>query len=154
MEEAMTQLLAQRMGLSGEQYDALRSGNPDPLLTNQVSDPLIAALFSSMLTRKSESAEVSSDTQHDHSICERELRRAKRTIAKLKDNLASADAMANHIADIFGACEFCWGLNKLCPRCGGRGWPGFTEPKQEELLGWIEPALRKLGLTVIKSSAG
>jgi hypothetical protein len=152
MEEAMTQLLAQRMGLSGEQYDALRSGNPAPLLGNQGSDPLMAALFSSMLSRKPENVESDSETEHDHTQCQRELLRAKKTIAKLKDGLASADTMANHIAEIFGACEFCWGLNKLCPRCGGRGGPGFADPKQEELLGWIEPALQKLGLTVTKAT--
>src|SRR5262249_10113025 len=140
----MIQLLAQRMGLSSEQYDALRTGNPAPLLGNQGSDPLMAALLSSMLARKPENTEADFEAGDDHAQCQRELLRAKRSVAKLKNSLASADAMVTHIADMFGACEFCWGLNKLCPRCGGRGGPGFTNPKQEGLLGWGEPALQKL----------
>lgn len=150
MDQAMMQLLAERMGLTGEQSEALRAGNPNLLLANQSADPLMAALVNSMLTRKSEAAEADFGRDEDHSACERELLRAKKIIANLKDDLASANTMANYIAEIFGACQFCWGLNKLCPRCNGKGRPGFTNPQQEDLLGWLEPALQKLGLTVIK----
>ena len=150
MDQAMMQLLAERIGLTGEQSEALRTGNAYSLLANPSADPLMAALVSSMLTRKPEAAETDFGVDADHSACERELLRAKKIIASLKDNLASANAMANYIAEIFGACQFCWGLNKLCPRCDGKGRPGFTDPQQEDLLGWVEPALHKLGLTVIK----
>jgi len=152
MQQAMTQLLAQRMGLTSEQYDALLAGNPSPLLANQSTDPLMAAVLSSMLMREPDRTEERDDAQQVRTGRERELIRARKIIAKLKDDLSSADAMANHIAEIFGACEFCWGLNRLCPRCGGNGSPGFKDPKQEELLGWVEPALEKLGLRVVKAS--
>ena len=157
MEQAMTQLLAQKMGLTSEQYDELLAGNPAPLLANQSADPLMAALFGSMLMRKPaptefDGAEEGDDAARNRALRERELVRARQIIVKLKDQLASADAMANHIAEIFGACEFCWGLNRVCPRCGGKGSPGFRDPKQEELLSWVEPALEKLGLRVIKAS--
>ena len=151
MEQPMTQLLAQRMGLTSEQYDALLAGNPSSLLSNQSTDPLMAALFSSML-RKPEMTEEGDDAKPEEGLHERELIRARRVIARLKDDLASADAMANHIAEIFGACEFCWGLNRLCPRCSGKGSPGFKDPKQEELLSWVEPALQRVGLRVVKGS--
>src|SRR5215831_9390218 len=109
MEQPMTQLLAQRMGLTSEQYDALLAGNPSPLLSNQSTDPLMAALFSSMLRKPDMTEEERDDAKQDGALRERELIRARRVIARLKDDLASADAMANHIAEIFGACEFCWG---------------------------------------------
>jgi hypothetical protein len=34
---------------------------------------------------------------------------------------------ARVLAERFGACR-CWGVDRGCPRCGGRGAPGWQPP--------------------------
>jgi len=150
MNQEMTRLLTERLGLTQEEYESLQGGDPARVFASRFaerfSDPLLATLFNSMVQQHSEAREDHLDPI-DH---ERVLDRAKTTIRKLKENLAAADTMASYIAEVFGACPQCWGLNRLCPQCKGRGNPGSGEPQGEELLSWVEPALAKLGMKVTK----
>jgi hypothetical protein len=103
-----------------------------------------------MANRKS--AAEAEDTPVDDPDYEREMLRLKRIIARLKQSLASADVMARYIADIFGACPACWGLNQVCPHCHGKGKPGYANPDMEELRAWVEPALKKGGLHIAQTA--
>ena len=145
MDENMTQVLAERLGFTKEQNAALQAGDLASLFLSRSSDPLMAALVSSVLNKKSTKNEES-EPQLDY---ERELVRSKRIIRKLKEDLAAADMMLKYIAEIFGTCPACWGQNKLCLRCKGNGRPGSADPAEEELLAWVEPALKKLGMGLV-----
>jgi hypothetical protein len=143
MDQQTAQLLAEKLGVVKE-YEALQSGDVSSLLAGQSADPLMAMLMSSMLNAnsgKEEPIEAPMNYQH-------ELARLKKVIHDLKQQLAAADRMANYISEIFGACSLCWGLNKLCPSCDGKGQPGFAAPVEEDLLAWVRPALKRLGLQI------
>lgn len=147
MNQEMTRLLTERLGLTQEEDEALQGGDLSRVFASRFaerfSDPLMATLFNSMVQQNSEARE-------NHVDHERDLDRAKMTIRKLKEDLAAADTMAHYIAEVFGACPQCWGLNRLCPQCKGSGKPGSGEPQEQELLSWVGPALAKLGMKVTK----
>jgi|GEM_PF-6977955 len=144
MEEVMTQLLAEKMGVNPEELEAMRSGDPAALLAGQFSDPLVGALVSTMMRRRGGSA--GEEEEDDEAL----LARARRRNRQLKKAVATAAASLNYIAEVFGACPVCWGQSDLCPRCAGAGKPGSSPPRQEELLGWVEPALKALGMRVVR----
>lgn len=150
MKQEMTRLLTERLGLTEEEYRALQAGDPSRLFAGRFaerfSDPLLATMLQSMFQQNSEARE----DYVEHVDYERDLERARITIRKLKESLAAADTMAHYIAEVFGACPQCWGLNRLCPECKGRGMPGSGEPQEDELLSWVGPALAKLGMNVTK----
>jgi hypothetical protein len=98
-----------------------------------------------MANRKQAAEEEISEGHKDF---EREIQRLKKIIARLRQEVASANVMAHFIADIFGTCHACWGLNKLCQQCGGKGRPGYANPDLDELRAWVEPALKKGGLHI------
>ena len=145
MNPAMMQLLAQQLGVPVGQ----EGFDPAALLSNQNSDPLMAA-FSLMLQQQAANHDTPSETDEEYISLERDLEKAKRIIRKLREEVVSANTMAHYIAEIFGTCPACWGLNKLCPYCHGQGKPGSHNPSGEELLAWVEPALTKLGLRIVK----
>jgi hypothetical protein len=99
-----------------------------------------------LMLRQNQTGE--SAAANDRAELEHELAKARRTIQKLKLDLAAADTVANRVAEILGACPSCWGLNRLCTRCQGSGGPGTSELKGEEFLAWLEPALSRLGVRV------
>ena len=47
----------------------------------------------------------------------------------------------------FGACP-CWGEHAGCPRCGGRGAPGWRAPDEALFMQYVEPVLRRLGIVI------
>ncbi len=144
MDEVMAQLLASQLGIA-PQNGSLQPDDVAAALASRTSDPLMASLITHMASRKQAADE---EVSADHQDGERETQRLKKIIARLRREAASADVMARYIADIFGACPACWGLNRLCQRCQGRGLPGYTDPDLEELRAWVEPALKKGGLHI------
>ncbi len=152
MNEAVTRLLAARLGLSEEQIAAMRQGDPSALLASgRIDDPVLAAALASAIQQQSTDGSVAPPASADSQEIER-LRRmlsaAKHRIRELKQDLEAADAMVRYLALVFGACPACWGQNRLCARCHGNGRPGSAQPVEEALLDWVRPALRKLGLRV------
>lgn len=117
------------------------------LLTERLSersahDPL-AALLLQQLSTQAESAEAA-----DADLTDRRLERARRTITRLRSELAAANAMAAHVGRVVGACPACWGLDQFCRQCLGAGTPGSQQPDSEALVAWITPALHRDGLRV------
>ncbi len=142
------QFIAKRMGLSNEECDTLISGDMSPFfskLQDNLSDPLTAALATSLFIQKSREKEVMEDHDYD-----RLLVRARKVVRRLKEQIEAADVMLNHIGRVFGACPACWGTNKLCETCHGQGKPGNEEPDMEQLLAWTEPSLKRLGMKIVK----
>jgi hypothetical protein len=115
------------------------------LIASQFPDPMMSAL----VTRLLEGSKDRGEPPDAHADCERALERARRVNYKLRDLLEPANQMVVYIGGLFGACQLCWGLNAGCPQCGGAGKPGWADPQSEELLAWVEPALRRVGLVVV-----
>ena len=145
MNPQMTQLLAQSLGFNAEQYSALQNGDLSPLITSSKLDPMMVALLSSMAN----TGNSSTDEPVRRDRYEEALIQAENRIQLLKEQVAAAHTMMNYIAETFGSCRFCWGLNRMCAHCRGKGKPGFTQPGQEELRTWVEPALKRLGLKIV-----
>lgn len=152
MDAATAQLLAQRMGLSQEDTQALLSGDITLPMVNRAAaataDPLAAALLTSMLKRARPSADAAADPPATEALL-----RAQETIRQLKQHLSDADAMIAHLADTFGACPVCWGSSDLCRRCRGTGKPGSSVPAEEEFLSWVGPPLERLGFELVRKQA-
>jgi len=145
MNQAMTQMLAQRLGATTEETAALQSGDVSSLLSGRVSDPLMAALMTSMMGPNSQS-----ETADKRPCCEKIAERARRVVRELKADLAAADAMISYIAEVFGACTACLGHSESCARCAGNGQPGSAPPLADELLAWVSPALKRLGMKAVR----
>ena len=145
MDQMMAQLFAEKLGIDPGQLQ--QSGDLSSALSNQFSDnPLMAALIGSMMSQ----AQADDEPAEKPPEYERILMRAKKIIRALKQELATADEMLRYLAEVFGACPICWGQNRLCPGCKGKGSPGSYEPLESELLRWVEPALKRLGMRVAK----
>jgi hypothetical protein len=132
MEEPL-KILAARLGISQEDCDAIRAGNPSALM-GRFSDPLWAVIAASLLRHNGDTEKQSSD----------ELSRAQRIIRQLKAEIATTRVIVERVAEIAGACPRCLGWNGVCPRCHGRGHPGSGELQQEEFLAWIAPAVGRV----------
>lgn len=132
-ENALYARLAERTGIPAEQMTELLGGGAG-------LDPMTVA----MLAMSGSPVK----TEVDHETCERQLERYQEALVVLRAQAAGSDAMARFISSTFGACEECWGLNKFCPSCHGRGGPGYVHPDGEELLRWVLPALTQLGLQI------
>ncbi len=147
MDPAMTQMLVERLGLSKEDLNTIQGGDlPSSLASRFSSDPLMAMLVNSM-TRPNT---VDSEPLKQRIPPDRALTSARQTIRDLREDLTAAKVMLNYFAELFGACAFCWGQSRSCPSCKGAGVPGSDPPKEAELLAWVEPALEKLGMRVVK----
>ncbi len=131
MQELLRRLLSERLA-GAEQA------------TGQSQDPLVTALVSSMLDGTG--AESESQERHAH-----ELEAARRRIRRLEQDLAAVDVMLAYVAGVFGACPVCWGRDVRCSRCRGTGAPGSGTPAERELLIWVEPALARVGLRVVRA---
>src|SRR5215211_40407 len=136
MDQATSQLIANQLGLPSKdgQYEPNEIATA---LASRTSDPLMAALFQ-QLANRTPTSEIEEGITDDEAY-EREIIRLKKVIARLQQRITSANVMAHYIADIFGACPTCWGLNRICERCQGKGLPGYTDPNLEELRAWVEP---------------
>jgi hypothetical protein len=145
MNQAMAQLLANQLGIASEN-GILQPSDIATALASRTSDPLMATLLSQMASQKPAVELETVDV--DYEKYEHEIVRLKKLIVRLKRELASANVMARYIADVFGACPVCWGLNGLCQQCQGKGRPGYAEPNLDELRAWVEPALRRGGLSI------
>ena len=146
MDQKMTQLLTEKLG-AGLQSDDLSPDALQSLISNQFSDPMMAALATSMLSQNTTKDKTAAELVR----YKRKVARAKQVIQLLKQHLEDANVMLNYISEVFGVCPFCWGQDQQCDHCHGRGYPGSGEPVEEELLAWAVPALGKLDLQVVRN---
>jgi hypothetical protein len=149
MDAASMQLVAERMGLSAEDMAAIQSGDISQILSRRLADgtvdPLEALVMTTLMQgRPAEDAGEDAEAEPVEGLIE-----AEATIDALRQHLADADAMIGRLATALGACPVCWGSSERCPRCHGNGRPGSRQPDREELIAWVTPALRRLGLRVV-----
>jgi hypothetical protein len=109
-------------------------------LQDGASDPLHTLLLQQL-------AAPADDAEEELAQLRRRLSAAKRTVEQLKSEVIAANAMAEFVARLLGACPACWGLDRFCRRCLGSGAPGSSEPDVVQLVDWISPALHRAGLT-------
>jgi hypothetical protein len=151
MDQALQTLLMERLGASGTEPGGGDGGGLASLVSSQFSDPLIGAVVTSLLNRRMQgSNDVGADDVHVH--CRIELAQAKRAVHTMRQLLEPASEIVTYVAEIFGACPTCWGLESACAQCHGRGRAGWSEPSAEEMMSWVEPALERLGLQVVLAS--
>jgi hypothetical protein len=153
MDTQMTQAFAERLGVDPAQLAAMTRADPYALLASQTGDPLMAAMIGTLMQQRATKEDRLDDQQDERDEelreRERELRRANRVIRALRQQLEAADRLTQYVATTFGACPACWGLNRLCAQCGGKGAAGYNDPALDELLAWVEPALSKAGMKVV-----
>src|SRR6266550_2115859 len=142
MDQILTRMLGEKLGIPMENYDSLLKGDLSSLVANLFPDPQTAMIVNSILsqtTAENEAPEKRVDP-------ERALASARQTIRELREDLEDADTMLHYFAEMFGVCPFCLGWGKQCVHCKGRGVLEDAFPNEEELLAWVKPALKKLGL--------
>lgn len=147
MDPTMNQFLANQLGITPGDGD-LQPTDIAAALVSHGANPLMANLIAQMASRGPTTHGEPGEHPRDY---EHEIRHLKKVIHRLQHEIASAQVMAHFIANVFGTCPNCWGLNKLCEQCEGKGKPGYTSPDLEELRAWVEPALRKGGLHIASS---
>ena len=133
MDDALRQMVLDQLGGAGD----------------TPADPLLGALLGALAQQQAERREDEGDDDRLRA----ELARARRAIARLKENVRAGDTMALFISEVFGCCPICWGLNRLCATCRGEGGPGYREADVERLLDWVSPALARAGFEVVRVAA-
>ena len=107
------------------------------------SDPIMAMLLQQMTSTPP------AETDEELTELRSRLERATRQVERLRGELAAANAMAAYVARVLGACERCWGMDRFCRGCLGRGQPGSSQPDVGALIDWVSPALQRAGLATI-----
>jgi hypothetical protein len=120
MDDALRQMLVERLFQGG-------AGGQDPR----------REMLRAMLERSAAPAGPSLEDRLDE---------AQGQNAALRAALRESAALIAYVGRTFGACQACWGTRSDCPVCHGRGRPGTFPLDAQEALGWIEPALDRLGL--------
>jgi hypothetical protein len=147
MDQALQTMLMERLAAAGEQASG-DDADLSALISSQFPDPLMGALVTLLNRRNQAAAEEGSDDPHAN--CRVELSRARQAVHTLRQLLEPAGEITRYVADVFGACPSCWGLEPACEQCHGRGRAGWSEPSSEDLFSWVEPALGRLGLRIVQ----
>jgi len=125
--------------------EQLTSALTERLRTQAGADPLTSLLIEQMAAASAENNEIK--------ILKGRLGRAQHALDRARADLVAADTMAEWVAGVLGACPACWGLDRACRRCSGVGVPGSSTPDLDQLVPWIEPALRRAGLVIAPAAA-
>lgn len=141
--------------------DGLASGDPDSIasmpdpqqLIEQLSaeNPKLSMLMRMMNLRRQ--AEAEQDMAQEDSrpamdsgaqIIDSQDIEVERVLRRLYAEVDELRTRNDTLAAALGACYLCWGEDRDCPECHGRGGPGSTQPDRECFMAWVEPALRRL----------
>lgn len=71
--------------------------------------------------------------------------RMRKLLADLRNTRGELDAALDQLDELaaaLGACEACWGEDKRCPDCRGKGSAGYFEPDRALFDRYIMPALK------------
>jgi hypothetical protein len=140
---AMSQDQLQRLllaHLAGEQD--LGAALPDLLAQSLGDDPMAEQLVGALRRRQAteqlgaaETAEVADAEVADAEVAD-VLDRLYREVEELRGR-------NRVLADALGACPRCWGEERDCPRCRGRGRPGGRLPDGQLFNEYVEPAVER-----------
>lgn len=68
------------------------------------------------------------------------VRRARRKLHRLIDELELAQTIGDTLAAALGACYLCWGEDERCEECRGTGSPGSAPPDAQLYERFVVPA--------------
>ena len=71
------------------------------------------------------------------------LRRIHERILELREELDELRRRELDVAAALGACAECWGDDRDCDDCRGRGRPGWRRPDPRAFDEWVRPALAR-----------
>jgi hypothetical protein len=71
-------------------------------------------------------------------------RRRVAGISPLQQELEDLREVNDTVAAALGACRFCWGGNRQCEECGGRGRAGSRVPDPDLFNEVVAPAVRRV----------
>jgi len=74
------------------------------------------------------------------------LKRSRRTIEKLEQQLEEAFEIIDQFSAAVGACTECFGDDPGCPECRGAGKPGWKVPVGKDFEWMIKPAAERYEL--------
>jgi hypothetical protein len=102
-----------------------------------VSEPVVDVPFYS--PPEPEPDPSSSDPSADEMVCV-----DVRTLARMRQELASLREVNDTLAAALGACRACWGGEAHCPLCGGHGSSGASPPDPPLFEALVVPAVRRM----------
>ena len=70
--------------------------------------------------------------------------RLRRRLAMAEEEIARLEEVNDLLAAALGACERCWGEDRRCPRCRGRGRPGARRPDPDLFARLVVPAVERV----------
>jgi hypothetical protein len=116
------------------------------------TDPQLAPIARLLAQREEELRQELEQEEQDELLDRREeealadrRRRAKDLREHLEGLTAEVAALRARFADVagaLGACRVCFGDDRACPWCLGRGGPGFMPPDPDGFERMVLPALR------------
>lgn len=153
-------LLFERLGLDGSvsPEDALRQAAGD--------DPLMQALLQSFQRSADddalevdfvdEDAEVApglslaasvdwlAEIEAGYERAREDIARLERRLGNMADDVSALREINATLAAALGACESCWGDDRGCLVCHGRGAPGAVRPEPRLFRELVMPAVRRV----------
>ncbi len=73
----------------------------------------------------------------------RPLSQLRKKIDNMRMELEDLRERNDTLAAALGACYLCWGEDRECPECNGKGRPGFFTPDTELFTEFVAPALNR-----------
>jgi hypothetical protein len=130
--------------------------SPNVMLQQLVADadPEVARLVGTFLTQQQEDDDEEPEPERERTVVVNEgpalvalradVDAANARIDALERELQEHRERNDAIADALGACPECWGDDRLCPTCSGRGRPGSATPSRQAFERYLAPLLRRL----------
>ncbi len=72
-----------------------------------------------------------------------EIKRLDATVNALEQEVEATGQLHAELAAALGACPACWGTDRACPGCRGRGRPGAYPADQPLYAHYVRPAARR-----------
>ena len=120
-------------------------------MADESNDPAIARVVGTFLEEQSheeedaESDDSSKGERHRHATevehLSKLLRDAQEEISRLAAELSAATSHNDELAEALGACPECWGEERECGVCRGRGAPGSRRPPRDLFRRYVAPVL-------------
>lgn len=124
------------------------NGNLEGLLEQMgIEDPAsrqrLQLLAQLMENNQADSLEESEEKER---IRQQRQQRARQKLRRLQREHEILLDRNEELAAALGACPACWGENRACQICRGRGKPGYLPPEEEAFSEYVMPALDRLGV--------
>ena len=106
-------------------------GNSDPQMQQKLQ--LITAL-------------MNNNSATEEELVDKRRIRAKKKLQRLYRKQEILKERNEDLAAALGACPYCWGENRRCRACDGKGSPGYFAADEEAFTEYVMPVLEQLGL--------